>query len=124
MKNRKTDLDWLSANEDNVQEYINSELCGTPFTNASFSALFHLLDRMGKARKYHRVNEELKIMLAAGEDDPCTGGKKGRANSKKVLTKAGFKKFTVNTFEGMRHEILNERGKKQVYEAMLEFLEK
>lgn len=124
VKDRKTELDWLSANEENVQNYINDPLCGFPFTNGSFSALFHLLNAMGKAKKYVNVNKELPFLLAGGEDDPCTAGEKGRANSKKVLEKAGFVNFEVATFKGMRHEILNELDKEQVYKTMLDFLNK
>jgi len=124
VKDRKTDLDWLSANEENVQNYINDPLCGFPFTNGSFSALFHLLNAMSKAKKYVNVNKELPFLLAGGEDDPCTAGEKGRANSKKVLEKAGFTKFDVQTFKGMRHEILNEKDKASVYQVMLDFLNK
>lgn len=124
VKDRKTELDWLSANEENVQNYINDPLCGFPFTNSSFSALFHLLNAMGKAGKYVNVNKELPFLLAGGEDDPCTAGEKGRANSKKVLEKAGFANFEVATFKGMRHEILNELDKGSVYKTMLDFLNK
>ena len=124
VKDRKTELDWLSANEENVQNYINDPLCGFPFTNGSFSALFHLLNAMGKAKKYVNVNKELPFLLAGGEDDPCTAGEKGRVNSKKVLEKAGFVNFEVATFKGMRHEILNELDKEQVYKTMLDFLNK
>ena len=124
VKNRKTDLDWLSANEENVQNYIADPYCGFPFTNGSFSALFHLLNAMGKAGKYKNVNKNLPFLLAGGEDDPCTAGEKGRANSKKVLEKAGFTNIEVATFKGLRHEILNEVEKASVYEAMLNFLNK
>ena len=124
VKDRKTDLDWLSTNEENVKNYIADPLCGFPFTNGSFSALFHLLNNMGKASRYHNVNKELPFLLAGGEDDPCTAGEKGRANSKKVLEKAGFKNIEVATFKGMRHEILNEVEKDKVAQTMLDFLNK
>ena len=124
VKDRKTELDWLSANGENVQNYINDPLCGFPFTNGSFSALFHLLNAIGKAKKYVNVNKELPFLLAGGEDDPCTAGEKGRANSKKVLEKAGFKNIEVATFKGMRHEILNEVEKDKFAQTMLDFLNK
>ncbi|MBO4682665.1 MAG: alpha/beta hydrolase [Bacilli bacterium] len=124
VKERKTDLDWLSVNEENVQNYFADPLSGFPFTSGSFSALFHLLNNMGKAGKYQNVNKDLPILLAGGEDDPCTAGEKGRANSKKLLEKAGFSNIEVVTFKGMRHEILNETDKASVYEAMLKFLNK
>lgn len=122
VKERKTDLDWLSSNEENVKNYIADPLCGIAFSNGSFSALFHLLNVMGKAKKYTSVNADMPILLAGGEDDPCTGGEKGRASSKKVLEAAGFKSISVITYKGMRHEILNEIDNKKVYEDMLNFL--
>lgn len=124
VKDRKTDLDWLSVNEENVKNYYADPLCGIPFTNGSFSSLFHLLNFMGKAKRYKDVNADLPILLAGGEGDPCTGGEKGRANSKKVLEKAGFKNISVITYEGMRHEILNEVEHMKVYKDMLEFFNK
>lgn len=124
VKDRKTDLDWLSYDEENVQKYIESPLCGIEFTVGSYCALFHLLNQMGKAGKYQEVNAELPILLASGIDDPCAGGEKGREASKKVLEKAGFKDLTVITYEGMRHEILNEKEKAKVMQDMLEFLDK
>ena len=124
VENRKTDLDWLSYDEENVQKYIESPLCGIEFTVGSYCALFHLLNQMGKAGKYQEVNAELPILLASGIDDPCAGGEKGREASKKVLEKAGFKDLTVITYEGMRHEILNEKEKAKVMQDMLEFLDK
>ena len=124
VKDRKTDLDWLSYNEENVQKYIEDPLCGFKFTNGSYSALFHLLNNMAKVKRHQDVNGEMSILLAGGEEDPCTGGEKGRANSKKVLEKAGFKKIDVITYQKMRHEILNEDDKQKVYQDMLDYLNK
>ena len=124
VKDHKTDVDWLSYNEENVNNYIADPLCGIKFSNGSFSALFHLLNYMGKVKRYHNVNKELDILLVGGVDDPCTGGEKGRLNSKKVLEKAGFEKIDVITYEKMRHEILNEKEKDKVYNDILNFLNK
>ncbi len=124
IKDRKTNLDWLSVNEENVQKYIADELCGIKFTNGSFSALFHLLNKMGKVGKYVDVNEDMPVLLVGGEDDPCTGGEKGRAASKKLFENAGFKNVSAITYKGMRHEILNETDNGKVYEDILEFFNK
>lgn len=124
VKDKKTDLDWLSYNEENVTNYINDPLCGVEFTVGSYCALFHLLNQMGKDKDYKEVNENLPILLISGKDDPCTGSDKGREDSKEVLTKAGFKDISVITYEDMRHEILNENEKEKVYEDILDFFEK
>ena len=124
VKDRKTVLDWLSYNEDNVNKYIENPLCGFPFSNGSFSSLFHLLNYMGKAKRYKDVNKELPILLAGGEEDPCTGGEKGRAASKALLEKVGFNNVSVITYQKMRHEILNEIDNQKVYQDMLDFFNK
>ena len=122
VQDRKTDLDWLSYNSDNVQAYIADPLCGEEFTVGSYSALFRLLNKMGKANLSKNINEKLPILLLGGEDDPCTGGEKGRAESKALLQKAGFHNTSVITYTGMRHEILNEKEKDRVFQDILEFV--
>lgn len=120
----KTPQDWLSVNPDNVQRYREDPLCGARFTLGSYSALFHLIQQMGDAGKYEEVWKELPILLISGRDDPCTGGEKGRADSEAVLRKAGFRELETVTLEGMRHEILNETGREEVYRRILEFMNK
>lgn len=122
VKNRKTDLDWLSYNEDNIREYIKDPLCGVEFTIGSYCALFRLLNQMGKTGPGKNINENLPILLLGGEDDPCTGGEKGRADSKALLEKAGFHNTAAITYAGMRHEILNEKEKDKVLRDILLFL--
>ena len=118
----KTPQDWLSVNPENVQRYREDPLCGARFTIGSYSALFHLIRQMGRADLYEEVWKELPILLISGREDPCTGGEKGRADSEAVLRKAGFREIEVVTLEGMRHEILNETGREEVYGRILEFL--
>ena len=124
IKDRKTELDWLSYNEDNVNKYIEDPLCGVEFTLASFEALFSLLNKMGKVKSYKDVNKEMPILLIAGDADPCTGLEKGRKASLDNLHKAGFSDVSTITLEHMRHEILNEDNKQKVYEDILEFFDK
>ena len=119
--NRSTPHDWLTYDKANVDAYINDPLLGVEFTTGSYSALFSLTARMGRASDYRNVNPDLKFLMLSGIDDPCTGGDRGRSNSKKVLEAAGFKDISVITYEGMRHEILNEADKELVYHDVLDF---
>ncbi len=124
VKNRKTDLDWLSYNEENVQRYIESPLCGIEFTVSSYKALFQFMNKMAKAKLFSDVNKELPFLLISGKDDPCTGGEKGRKASLDALKKAGFENIEVITLDNMRHEILQENEKEKVYNNILNFFDK
>ena len=119
---RKSDLDWLSVNPDNVEKYIADPLCGVPFTLGSYHALFRLIQIMADGNGYENVKEDLPVLLISGSDDPCTGGEKGRADSENLLRKAGFSNLKVTVLDGMRHEILNETGRDDVYCQILAFI--
>ena len=46
VKNAKTPVDWLSYNEDNVNKFLNDELCGVPFTDAGNRDLFTMVSNL------------------------------------------------------------------------------
>ena len=120
----KTPVDWLSVNPENVKRYIEDPLCGVPFTLGSYNALFRLIRIMDSPEGYHDVKEELPILLISGEEDPCTGGEKGRTDSVDRLKRAGFREMEIVTIPGMRHEILNEEKREEVYRRILDFIDK
>lgn len=119
----KTPVDWLSVDEANVRRYIDDPLCGARFTLGSYNALFQLIRLMDRPEKYENVRKDLPILMISGADDPCTGGEKGRADSVDRLRRAGFREPEVITIEGMRHEILNEGRREDVYRTILEFIQ-
>ena len=118
----KTGLEWLSRNEENVRAYQADPLCGAEFTVGSFNALFHLVAESAGADRYTQVKADLPVLLISGADDPVTGGEKGRNASLDVLRRAGFRNLRVITLENMRHEILKEDRREEVFRAVLAFL--
>lgn len=121
IKNPRTKVDWVCANEETVDKYLNDPLCGVGFTVSAFNDLFELVVKMNKTELYKDVNKALPLLLLAGKDDPCTKGDKGRADSRKTLEKAGFENIKQTTYSGMRHEILNEKENQKVYNDILFF---
>ena len=118
----KTDLDWISVNEDNVQMFMEDPYCGHGFRIAGFHDLFCLVRRMSDSSRFRNVQKDLPILAIRGAEDPCTGGDKGSAASLLVLQRAGFTHVTSISYPGMRHEILNEKNNEQVYSDILSFL--
>lgn len=118
----KTESDWLSVNEENVQAFMEDPYCGHGFRVAGFNDLFRLIKNMGNVERYRKVQKDLPILALRGEEDPCTGGAEGSAASLLVLQKAGFHRITSISYPGMRHEILNEKDSKKVYEDIGRFL--
>ena len=121
IKKREENEDWLSYNRENINDFKNDKLCGEEFTLGSYNALFKLVYDISKPKLYKNVNENLKILLISGKDDPATGNRKGRTKSLKILKKAGFKNIEKVLLNNMRHEILHEVEKEKVFKIILEF---
>lgn len=124
IKNPKTPVDWVCHNEETVQSYMNDPYCGIGFTCSAFDDLFHLVKYMHRPKRYKNVNSDLNLLMLRGEDDPCTGGEKGSADSINILKKAGFKDISRVDYKDMRHEIINEKEKQKVYNDVLDFYNK
>lgn len=122
IKGAETPVDWLSVDKENVKRYIADPECGLEFTIGSYNALFKLVWDISKPPKLEG-RENFPILLICGEEDPCTGGENGRAQSLSCLKKTGFAKITSKIWPSMRHEILQEKEKVQVFRMIQTYLE-
>jgi alpha-beta hydrolase superfamily lysophospholipase len=119
--NPNTPSDWICTDEEVVRKYIEDPYCGHAFTVSGVHDLFVLTRQMTQVEGFQNVNAALPILLLRGEEDPCTGYDKGAAESLETLRSAGFSDIRTITYEHMRHEILNERGKERVYADVIDF---
>ncbi len=114
--NAKTSFDWLTTDSKIVDKYIVDKYCGYLFTATGYRDLFTILDRVSGKDWYNSVYNKIPILLVAGEDDPVGLYGKGVKQVYNDLKLAGKEDVTIKLYSGMRHEILNEIEKEQVYE--------
>ena len=124
VKNRKTPLDWLSYNEENVQKYIADPKCGYGSSNGFYRELLKGNHRLYKTKFLEKINKELPILVIAGKDDPVGAYGKGPTSLVNLYHKLGVKNAELKLYDHMRHEILNEDDKLNVYNDILEFIKK
>ncbi|MGN1060141.1 MAG: alpha/beta fold hydrolase [Candidatus Coproplasma sp.] len=117
----RTEYDWLSANEENVDRYIADELCGVPFTCNAFYGLFSIITEACKTSTIKATPSELPILLVSGKDDPVGGYGKGVIKLYDKLCKYG-KNVSMTLYDGFRHEILNDDCAVLVEEDIEEFI--
>ena len=69
IKDAKTDYDWLTSSEEEINKYINDPLVGKDTTGSLF---YELLDGMVYTSKLSNIKKmkELPILLLSGLDDP------------------------------------------------------
>lgn len=124
VKNRKTNVDWLSYNEENVQRYIADPKCGAGSSNGFYREMLKGNHRLYKSKFLKKISPDLKILVTAGEDDPVGAFGKGPRRLEKMYKKLGVKEVELKLYKHMRHEILNETDKETVYNDILAFINK
>jgi len=120
----KQDHSWISVSRKNLDAYINDPLCGYIYENYGLLTLIDADRQMHNFRRFKCANPDLPILSVTGEDDPVTGGSKGLQDSIDSLKKVGYKNVASIVYKGMKHEVLNEDNKEEVYRDILDFLMK
>jgi len=117
----RTEFDWLSADEANVDRYIADELCGVPFTCNAFYGLFSVISAACKQKTMKAVPDRLPIFIVSGKDDPVGGYGKGVLKFYGKMSGYG-KKVNVKLYPGCRHEIVNDNCAQEVVSDISNFI--
>ena len=124
IKKPRTAYDWLSHNEGEVDKYIKDPLCGFGPRNGFCLEFLKGMNELYKKKNLSRVNKDTNIFLIAGSEDPVTNYGKFPAVLTKMYGKYGVNNVTSEVFNGLRHELINEDRRNEVYESVLNFFEK
>lgn len=120
IKNRKTPVDWLSHDQQVCEDYITDLNCRFIFTHNGYYEMLTGIKDIFKAKSvlYHNP-----LFLIVGAEDIV-----GHYGKDIMLNKAYYEKLGLEVeykiYPKMRHEILNELGKKEVYDDILKFISK
>ena len=107
---------WLSTNRANVETYNNDPLCGFPFTTNGYRyGVFRLMKDIYSPDGWVVTNPALPVHFIAGAEDPCIISLKKFSQAVSFLRNRGYKEVTSQVYPGMRHEILNEIGREDVW---------
>lgn len=119
----RTDSDWLSRDESEVDQFIQDPYCGKELTAGFYRDLLRGMGQMDDRKKISLIPEKLPLLLVSGSQDPVGDFGKGVDKTKKNYEKAGLKHVQVKLYEGARHELLNETNREDVTRDLLIWLE-
>ncbi|MDA9472374.1 alpha/beta fold hydrolase [Enterococcus sp. 5H] len=117
-------FNWLSKNQENVSNYEADHRMGFTFTNNGFYTLFSLVDGATRKNWAHNVEQELPFLIISGEQDPVGDFGRGPRKVAKELNEAHVKDISLVLFRELRHEILFESEKLEVYKTISQWLNK
>lgn len=121
---KRTNYDWLSVNAENVDRYIADPLCGGDATVGLFLDILGGIGFICKQSNVVKMDMGTPILFISGAMDPVGDLGKGVRKAYDSFRKAGVKDVELKLYPGLRHEILNEKEKDQVYADILAWIEK
>lgn len=121
-KPNRTNFDWLSSDEKEVDKYINDPYCGSLFTSSFFYDFLRGLKAIHIEDNLNKIPKNLPVYIFAGDKDPVGGMGKGIINLYDLYKTLNIKDVDYKLYKDGRHEMLNEVNKCEVIDDVLGWL--
>lgn len=121
---RRTDFDWLSHDQAEVDAYVADPACGWDATVSMWRDLFTLIYAGGSAERLAMLPRSLPIHLIGGADDPATDNGKAIEWLEARMHRSGLGNVTAQVLAGTRHETLNEINREQSMADFVSWLDR
>jgi alpha-beta hydrolase superfamily lysophospholipase len=119
-KPARTQSDWLSRDETEVDAFVADPLCGFPFTTQLAIDVLDALPHVTSRKSLAPIRKDLPIYVFSGERDPVGSNIQGLLGDLKA---AGFTSLTTRIYPGARHETLNETNRDEVTRDLIAWLD-
>lgn len=120
----KSRFAWHCSDPKVVEEYDAAPECGFTFTVDGYHALFELMGETYNSKGWACKKPKLPILFIGGSEDPCIGGPRKLKKTIDHLRMQGYCNIRGKLYPGMRHEILMETMKYDVYADIVKYLSK
>lgn len=118
----RTDFDWLSRDNSEVDKYINDPFCGSVSSAGLFYDLLKGIKKISKKSNFLKIPKDLPMLLISGEKDPVGNNTGGVIKVYNAYKKSGIRDISIKFYKDGRHESLNEINRSEVYRDVVEWL--
>ena len=119
-KPARTDFDWLSRDQKEVDAFVADPFCGFPFTTQLAIDVLDALPAVTSRKSLAPIRKDLPILVFSGERDPVGANIQGLIGDLKA---SGFTRLTTRLYPGARHEMLNETNRDEVTRDFIAWLD-
>lgn len=123
IENYRTEFDWLSRDEAQVDKYIADPLCGFVPTVSLFRDMMGGIKFVTDKKNINTMSKTQPVYFMSGDRDPVGDNGAGVERAYKAFCDAGLHDVMIRLYPGGRHEMLNEINKADVYRDILTWLE-
>ncbi len=121
-KPNRTEYDWLSSVNDQVDLYINDPLCGFACSTGLWNEFLGALTKLFSKDGLKNIQKNLPIFILGGDKDPVGLMGKGLPKLAQAYEKNGQDLVTLKLYPNARHEILNEVNALEVSADIISWL--
>lgn len=118
----RTESDWLSRDEAEVDAYVADPACGFGLDAGSVGGMLAGAEDFGNPVVLGRIRSDLPILLVSGDADPLAGGGPLVELVGTRYREAGVTDVTVELVPGARHEVFNETNRDEITATVLAWL--
>lgn len=121
-KNAKTDYDWLSLSDKNLNEYTIDPLRGEAMSVGLFRELLNGMSYTGNFKNIQKMNKKTPILFLSGDNDPVGKQTKGVNKVVNLFEKNMMQEISVKFYKDLRHDVLHEDIKEDIYTYILDWI--
>ncbi|MAI58450.1 MAG: lysophospholipase [Rhodobacteraceae bacterium] len=119
-KPNRTDFDWLSRDQKQVDDYIADPLCGFSVSLSCWRDIMKSV--FFGSKNLNRIPLHLPIFILGGAEDACTNIGRDMTDLLDRLVALGHTKVTCKILDGTRHESLNELKREEAFKLYLNWV--
>ena len=121
-KPKRTNFDWLSRDEKEVDAYVANDFCGKLCSLGFYRDMGRTLKRIHKTEEMAKIRKELSVYIFSGSADPAGEMGKSPAALAVAYRHLGIRDLETVLYPDARHETLNETNRDEVQESLLSWL--
>jgi alpha-beta hydrolase superfamily lysophospholipase len=119
----RTDFDWLSRDEAEVDKYVSDPLCGFGLDSGAGKQMFLAAREVADPARLDGIRKDLPIHISVGEADPVNGGGALVTALEDRLESAGIDDVSLVIWPAARHEVFNETNRDEVVAEMIRWMD-
>jgi alpha-beta hydrolase superfamily lysophospholipase len=122
-KPNRTEFDWLSRDEKEVDLYVEDPGCGFDVSISMWRDILDGVFYAGNKKNLKHLPKELPVHIIGGANDSCTNYGRDMEKLAAKLRNNGLSDVTCKILESTRHESLNEINRDQTTALFISWLQ-
>ena len=114
---------WTCSDPEVRKIFTENPLCRFRFTMNGVNNLLKMMGETYDISGWKVTNPEMPIRFISGTEDPCMISEKKFHKAVWTMHKVGYENISSSLYENMRHEVLDEINKKEVWNEIISFMQ-